>query len=218
MKKLIHVGIAEDHVLVRQGIVNLLKEYEDINVLFDVGNGAELLDELKKSKPEIVLLDIEMPVMNGKEALLKIREKFPKVKVIIISSHFEDSYVIEFVTSGAAGFLPKNVDIDKVVDAIYTVHEQGFYFDNKVSIMLAQNLIDRSKANPAFVEAELSAREKEIVEMLCRDKTTREIADQLCLSTRTVEGYRKSIMEKTGVKNTLGLISYAVKHKIIKLQ
>jgi DNA-binding NarL/FixJ family response regulator len=217
MKKLIHVGIAEDHLLVRQGIVNLLKEYEDIIVLFDVGNGVELLDELKKSKPEVVLLDIEMPVMNGKEALLKIREKFPKIKVIVISSHFEDAYVIEFVTAGACGFLPKNIDIEKVVDAIYTVHEQGFYFDNRVSIMLAQTLIDRNKSNPVFVEAELTVREKEIVELVCNDKTTREIADMLCLSTRTVEGYRKTIMEKVGAKNTLGLISYAVKHKIIKM-
>lgn len=215
--KKINIALAEDHLLVRQGLVHLLNEYEGINVLFDVGNGAELLEKLKKNRPEIILLDIEMPIMSGREALQKIKEKYPKIKVLIISSHFEDSFVIEFITQGAAGFLPKNTDIDIVVDAIYAVKENGFYFDKRVSLIMAQALIDHNKNTHAFEQVELSIRERQVLELLCKDKTTREIAEELCLSSRTVEGYRKILMEKTRSKNSMGLINFAIKNQIIRL-
>jgi DNA-binding NarL/FixJ family response regulator len=137
MKKRIHLGIADDHLVLRQGLISLLKEYEHLNIVLSVNNGKELMEELKKTKPDIILLDIEMPLMNGREALEKITIQYPKIKVIMISQYFTDAYIIEFIKNGACGFLPKNCDIEKIVDAIQLVHENGEYYDNKVSSAMA---------------------------------------------------------------------------------
>jgi DNA-binding NarL/FixJ family response regulator len=215
MKRPIHIGMAEDHLLFRQGVIALLKEYEEINILFDVGNGKELLDILKTSKPDIVLLDIEMPVMNGKEALAKIQEKYPNVKVIMISMHYDDAYITEYIINGAVGFLPKNCDIEKIVDAIYAVYEQGYYFDSKISKSLVVKLMKADKVNPTITELMLSEREIEVLKLTCLEKTNQEMSEELFISKRTVEGHRKSILKKTNAKNVVGLVMYAIKHKII---
>ena len=215
MKRPIHIGMAEDHLLFRQGVIALLKEYEEINILFDVGNGKELLDILKTSKPDIVLLDIEMPVMNGKEALAKIQEKYPNVKVIMISMHYDDAYITEYIINGAVGFLPKNCDIEKIVDAIYAVYEQGYYFDSKISKSLVVKLMKANKVNPTITEFILSEREIEVLKLTCLEKTNQEMSEELFISKRTVEGHRKSILKKTNAKNVVGLVMYAIKHKII---
>lgn len=215
MKRPIHIGMAEDHLLFRQGVISLLKEYEEINILFDVGNGKELLDILKTSKPDIVLLDIEMPIMNGKEALAKIQEKYPYVKVIMISMHYDDAYITEYIINGAVGFLPKNCDIEKIVDAIYAVYEQGYYFDSKISKSLVVKLMKSNKVNPTITELVLSEREIEVLKLTCLEKTNQEMSEVLFISKRTVEGHRKSILKKTNAKNVVGLVMYAIKHKII---
>ena len=215
MKRPIHIGMAEDHLLFRQGVIALLKEYEEINILFDVGNGKELLDILKTSKPDIVLLDIEMPIMNGKEALAKIQEKYPNVKVIMISMHYDDAYITEYIINGAVGFLPKNCDIEKIVDAIYAVYEQGYYFDSKISKSLVVKLMKSNKVNPTITELMLSEREIEVLKLTCLEKTNQEMSEVLFISKRTVEGHRKSILKKTNAKNVVGLVMYAIKHKII---
>ncbi|MCZ8284655.1 MAG: response regulator transcription factor, partial [Bacteroidia bacterium] len=131
MKPKISIAIAEDHVLFRQGMVSLLTEEEDISIAFEAGNGQELLDSLKHTIPHVILLDISMPVMEGKEALTKIRELYPEVKVIMLSMYYESSYIAEYLAKGARAFLPKNCDIEKVIDAIRTVHQKGFYFDDE---------------------------------------------------------------------------------------
>jgi DNA-binding NarL/FixJ family response regulator len=215
MKKPINIALAEDHLLFRQGLTTLLKEYEEINVLFDASNGIELLDELKKSKPDVILLDIEMPIMNGKEALLKIKEKYPAIKVIMISSYYDDAYITEYLLLGAVGFLPKHCDIEKVIDAIFAVYEQGFYFDNNISKSLLAKLMKSKAVNPTLPNQILSNREIEILKLTCLEKTSKEISEELFISQRTVEWHRKQIMIKTKAKNVVGLVMYAIKNKII---
>jgi DNA-binding NarL/FixJ family response regulator len=215
MKKPINIALAEDHLLLRQGLITLFKEYEEIKVLFDVSNGKELLDELKKSKPDVILLDIEMPIMNGKEALLKIKEKYPALKVIMISSYYDDAYITEYLLLGAVGFLPKHFDIEKVIDAIFAVYEQGYYFDNKISTSLVVKLMKSKAVNPTLPNQILSNREIEILKLTCLEKTSKEISEELFISQRTVEGHRKQIMIKTKAKNVVGLVMYAIKNKII---
>lgn len=207
--------MAEDHLLFRQGLTTLLKEYEEINVLFDASNGIELLDELKKSKPDVILLDIEMPIMNGKEALLKIKEKYPAIKVIMISSYYDDAYITEYLLLGAVGFLPKHCDIEKVIDAIFAVYEQGFYFDNNISKSLLAKLMKSKAVNPTLPNQILSNREIDILKLTCLEKTSKEISEELFISQRTVEWHRKQIMIKTKAKNVVGLVMYAIKNKII---
>ena len=207
--------MAEDHLLFRQGLTTLLKEYEEINVLFDASNGIELLDELKKSKPDVILLDIEMPIMNVKEALLKIKEKYPAIKVIMISSYYDDAYITEYLLLGAVGFLPKHCDIEKVIDAIFAVYEQGFYFDNNISKSLLAKLMKSKAVNPTLPNQILSNREIDILKLTCLEKTSKEISEELFISQRTVEWHRKQIMIKTKAKNVVGLVMYAIKNKII---
>ncbi len=217
MKKKINIGIADDHVLVRQGLMSLLLEFEGINVLFDVNNGKELLDALKKNKPDIVLLDIEMPVMNGHEAFELIKIKYPHVKVIIVSTHYKDSYIIEFIKKGVAGFLSKNTDVEKIVDALYSVYELGYYYDSKTALILANSISNNNHVPipPEQNGFNLTLRELEIIRMICANKTNMEIAEQLGISVRTVEGHRLHIREKTDCKNSLELITFAIKNNLV---
>lgn len=217
MKKPIHIAIADDHVVLRQGLISLLAEYEEINVLFDVSNGKELMDALKTSKPEIILLDIEMPVMNGKEALEKIQIKYPKIKVIIISQYFDDAHILKFIKNGACAFLPKNCNIDKILDAINYVHEHGYYYDNKVSAAMATMLKKIPIDDKIVADTEFTKQEINVIKLVCIKKTNAEIADELNVSIRTIESHRYNISKKTNTTNTIDLIEHAVKNGILNL-
>lgn len=216
MKQDIYIGIAEDHELVRQGLVALLKEEESIKVLFDVGDGPSLLERLKSAKPDIVLLDVEMPFMTGQELFGKIKQSHPTIKIIIISAFFHESAILEYIRKGANSFLPKNSSIEKVVEAIHTVYEQGAYYDNKVSIILAKEVAGAG-INPSSHEHELSDKEISIIRLICQNKSSKEIADQLNLSKKTIDWHRAKIMRKTHSKNITGLIRYAVNNGLTSL-
>lgn len=216
MSKYINIGIADDHLLLRQGLVSLLKEYSDLRVTVDVNNGRELMDALKTSRPDIILLDIEMPVMNGREALEKITLKYPDIKVIIMSMHFNDAYIIEFIKNGACAFLPKNCDVDKILDAILSVYELGYYYDHRVSLAMANLLKNAPFDISNMKDTEFTKREMDILKLICLKKSNTQIASALNLSTRTVEGHRYRISKKTNTNSTLELIEYAVEHKFIK--
>lgn len=217
MKQKISIAIAEDHVLFRQGMVSLLNEEEDVSIAFEAGNGQELLDSLKHTIPHVILLDISMPVMEGKEALTKIRETYPEVKVIMLSMYYESSYIAEYLAKGARAFLPKNCDIDKVVDAIRTVHHKGFYFDDEISGLLMDKLIHVEKQHDDNVKLRLTDRETQVLNLICLEKSNKEIAEILHISIRTVEGHRQCIMAKTDTKNVLSLVMFALRNKIISL-
>jgi len=219
MNKPIKIGIAEDHLLTRQGLISLLKEFDNIKVVFDVSNGRELLESLKSGVPDIILLDIEMPVMNGREAFEKIKIKYPKLKVIIISMHFKDSYIIEFVKKGVNGFLNKNSSIEKIVDTLNNVHKFGHFYDNTVSLILAKT-VAREFAPPMeeiFAATGFTSREIEIIRVMCLNKSNREIADELNISVRTVEGHRLHIMKKTSCKNAAELTTFAIQNNFVTI-
>lgn len=219
MTKKINIAIADDHLVLRQGLVALLKEYDNLHVILDVNDGKELLDGLKNKKPDVIILDIEMPVMNGKVALEKIQLKYPHLKVIMMSMHFNDSYIVEFIKKGACAFLPKNCDIDKIVDAIYAVHENGYYYDDKVSAAMAATIKKMAKVDDLILVhgTEFTKRELEVLKLICRKYSSSEIAQELNLSQRTIEGHRHNIAKKTNINDTAELIDFAVKNKLIKL-
>ncbi len=216
MKQDIYIGIAEDHDMVRQGLVALLKEEDGIKVLFDVSDGPQLLDRLKSAKPDIVLLDIEMPFMTGAELFGKLKQGYPNIKIIIISAFSHESAILEYIRKGANSFLPKNSSIEKVVEAIKTVYEQGAYYDNKVSIILAKEIAG-SGSNNIPQDQELSDKEISIIKLICQNKSSKEIADQLNLSKKTIDWHRAKIMRKTHSTNITGLIRYAVNNGLASL-
>ena len=217
MKKPIRIAIAEDHDLVRQGMVALLKEEKDISLVFDVSNGSELIEQLKKNKVDVILLDLEMPVVNGHQALKIIAERYCKVHVIIISMHYSDAFISECITIGANGFLPKNCDFDTVVDAIFAVYEKGYYFNDKISRSLIKKLIKEKNGNCLEVKDPLTSREHQVLELICNGKTNKEIAELLFISVRTVESHRKNIVDKTCSQNIAELVLYAVKNGLYNL-
>ena len=218
MSKIIHIGIVDDHLVLRQGLISLLKEYEHLNVVLSVNNGKELMDELKNTKPDILLLDIDMPVMNGREVLEKLNLKYPKIKVIIITQYFNDAYIIEFIKNGARAFLQKNCDIEKILDAIQAVHEIGEYYDSRVSATMAAVLKKSpTSVNEVIPDTEFTKREIEILRLICIKKSNIDIAEELNLSVRTIEGHRYNISKKTNTANTIELIEYAFRNNLLKI-
>lgn len=218
MKKPIRIAIAEDHDLVREGMVALLKEEKGINLIFDVRDGLELLNHLKKRKVDIILLDLEMPIVNGHQALKIITEKYKDVNVIIVSMHYSDAFISECISLGAKGYLAKNCEFETVVDAIYAVHEEGYYFDNKISRSLLKKLMSEKGSECCIPNDPLTSREHQVLEFICNEKTNREIAELLSISIRTVETHRKNILCKTDSQSIAGLVLYAVKNGLYNLK
>jgi DNA-binding NarL/FixJ family response regulator len=215
MKK-IQIAIAEDHVMFRQGLISLLKEFKDCNVLFDVNNGKELIDELANSKPDIILLDIDMPVMGGREALGIIRENYPDIKVIIISMHFERPYIIEFIRNGASAFLQKSCFFEELITTVNAVNEYGYYYEGKVSEVMIREIANNNNRNSTPLKIKLTERETEVLNLLLMSKSNIQIAESLGISVRTVEGHRQHLLQKTGSKNIVALISQALGEGLIE--
>lgn len=209
------IAVVDDQFLFRQGLISLLKEYDDLDVIMEASNGKELVEKLKGMQPDVVLLDLEMPLMDGIETTIAIKRKYPDVKIIILTMHTDDEFIIHMLEKGANGFLPKDKDIEEVVDAIYSVLDSGYYFDERISKAMVKGLVKAKKANPFFALQHLSKREVTVVNLICKEYTNREIADKLCLSQRTVDSYRENILLKTGAKNTAGIVMYAVKHNLL---
>lgn len=188
--------MAEDHPVFRQGLIALLKEEQRIEVLFDVENGLELLNRLQDVKPNVVLLDIEMPVMNGYETFKSIKKEYPDVKVIILSTHFHPSYVQEYLKSGAGAFLPKNTSLKEIVFAITRVHHEGFYYGDKVKGILEVFARRESEEDAKCAKAGLTDREMEVYKLLGEGKGNAEIAKALNISLRTAEWHRQNLNHK----------------------
>lgn len=206
----------DDHTLFRKGLISLLEEYEELKVILEASNGKELVDVLKTKQPDIILMDVEMPVMNGIEATEVVRKKFPDLKILILTMHSEEEFVAHLMEKGANGFLLKDYGIENIVDAIYSVYETGYYFNDKVSKVMLEKLVRGQHVKPQFKNGPLTEREIEIIKMICKEYSTREISERLCISVRTVEGHRENILKKTGARNTAGIVLFAVKNNVVR--
>lgn len=213
----IRVALAEDHQILRQGMMAMLSTEEDFEMVFDVSNGAELIERLTKNSVDVVILDIQMPIMNGLDALKIIAQKYPEIKVIMLSSYYENEMIYQAITDGAKGFLPKHAEIEVVIEALNKVMLEGYYFDDKVTPKLISMLTKNGIIFPPFELDTLSNRELEILPLICQGMKNKEIAEQLFISERTVENHRKNLFIKTKSKNAYGLVIYAIKNGLIKL-
>ncbi|HOI33141.1 MAG: response regulator transcription factor [Bacteroidales bacterium] len=212
----IKVIIADDHLMVAEGIKSLIEMDDSIEVLQIAGDGKELLHILEFRDPDIVLMDIDMPVMNGLEAMLHIHKKYPDLKVIIISMHEEKGLVKKMTDAGAKGFLFKNSDKDELTWAIKKVHQGGNYFTSRLTL----NLINQNKSNIQsdsldLKKALMTEREIEILKLIAEGLSNKEIGDKLFISHRTVDTHRTNLMKKLEVNNIAGLIRYAIKQGFI---
>lgn len=208
-----NVVIVDDHALFRNGLKLLLSSYKDFKVVAEASNGIEFLNLLDVIPIDVVLLDIDMPEMNGIVAAQRAMKSFPELKIITLSMYGEEEYYYKMVEAGVCGFLLKDSDIDEVYAALTSVVEGKSYFSQELLQSLLRN-IKNPEDNPNEV-FDLSPREIEIIALICQGLSNLEIGEKLYLSKRTVEKHRANILEKTDTKNTASLVMFAIKNKIV---
>jgi len=208
---MIRLALADDQILFRRGMALLLRDMPDVQVVFECSNGEELLTGLSGNEVDIVLLDLQMPVMDGMEALRRIRVEHTNVKVIVLSSHEEQALITQVMQLGANGYMLKTAEPNEVANAIGSVAENGFYFSDAVNKLMLPGLLKKHRVKPTFNDIDpLSEREIEVLRGICQELTTMEIAGKLFVSPRTVEFHRNNILLKTGARNVAGLVVYAL--------
>lgn len=212
----IKVAIADDHALFRAGVKTALSSKKDIELIAEADNGMQLLHLLRHIEPDVILLDIQMPIMDGIQTLPEIRKLRPEAKVIILSMHNDHSMISKLMEIGANSYLTKNSDSETIYQAIRTCHDQEFFFNELTNKALLTGLRTKRSDGIHHQEADLSEKEMRVLKLMCEEKTTKEIADIVEISPRTVEAIRDKLKTKTGAKSMAGLVMYAVKNGIIE--
>jgi len=211
----IKVAIADDHALFRAGVKTALSVRKDIEMIAEADNGMQLLNLLKHIEPDVILLDIQMPLMDGITTLPEIRKLYPDIKVIILSMHNDHSMISKLMEVGANSYLTKNSDSETIYQAIKTCFEQEFFFNDLTNKALLSGLRTK-KTDHTPEDIQLNDKELRILKLMCEEKTTKEIADIVDISPRTVEAIRDKLKTKTGAKSMAGLVMYAVKNKLLE--
>ena len=217
MKNGISLVIADDHEIFRDGLALMLSKQESVELVGQAGDGKELLRLVDETRPDMVLTDIKMPGMDGIGAARVLLQRYPELKIIALSMFEEEDLIVEMLEAGARGYLLKNADKKEILEAIYTVNEGNIFYCKHTTAHLASLIVkskfDSQKKSPGAL---FTDREKEIIKLICRQHTAQEIGKLLFLSKRTVEGYRTRILEKMDMKNTAGVVIFALKHNIIR--
>ena len=213
-REVCRVLLADDHRLFREGLRGLLSVQSDIEVVGVAADGAELVSLTESVEYDVALIDIEMPVMNGLEAAEKILASHPEARLVALTMHNDEAYYYRMVELGVKGFLLKNSDIDEVVCAVREVCAGGSYFSQELLNSLVSNL----KESQVEAEPLLSEREMEVLPLICQGLSNQEIADKLFISKRTVDNHRANIIEKSGCKNTAGMVVWAIKNGLVELE
>ncbi|TXD46300.1 response regulator transcription factor [Polaribacter sp. IC073] len=217
----INIVIVDDEQLFRSGVQFLLNREQNFNVIFEAENGHELVDFISNTEefPDVILMDLKMPEMNGIEATKAIHKTHPNIKIIALTSYDGKSFITNMIDVGASSYLLKNTSPKMVIHTINEVYEKGFYYDEKVLKIIHENIISSSgkRIKSDLDKNLLSKRELEVLELICEQKTTTEIADKLFISPRTVEGHRNNLLLKTQSKNVAGLVIYGIQKKLIEV-
>jgi DNA-binding NarL/FixJ family response regulator len=214
----IRLVIADDHEIYREGLKIMLKKHADFEMAGEAANGKELVALTKQVSPDVILTDIVMPVMDGIAATKILAKDCPGTNIIALSMFDQDNLIIDMLEAGAKGYLLKNADKTEIIDAVKSVYRNIPYYCRSTSSKLA-GMIGRSRFNPykTIPKPSFSDKETEMIRLICKEYTNKEIGQQLYLSTRTVEGYRMKILEKMDVKSTAGIVIYAIKNGLYKM-
>lgn len=212
----IRIAIADDYKIFREGLKVGLSSDENLEVIIEADNGEDLLTALETTSPDVIIMDLKMPIMDGMEATKAVRKKYPSIKVLVVTMYDDDKFIIHLMENGANGYLLKNTEPDEIRKSIYAVHENGYYFNDVVNKALLKKLVLKNNLKPSFNQnVELTERELEVLKLICEEKTAAEIAKEIFLSPRSVEGIRQRLIEKIGVRNTAGLVMFAVKNSMV---
>lgn len=218
---IISIAIADDDKLISRLLSDFLNDSGKYDILFTASDGEELifkLDESTTKLPEILLLDLRMKGTNGIDSIQYLKVNYPEIKIIVISSYYQESFMGFLFKTGAAAFVPKEISPESLKHIINTVYHQGIYFSEEQVTKLRLQISSRTPKPALDDETELSKREIEVLNLICQQKTAKEIGELLFISTKTVEGHRNSLFVKTGVKNVVGLVIYALQHNLIEVE
>lgn len=213
---IIKIAIADDYKIFRDGLKVGLSADENLTVMMEADNGEDLLKAMETNTPDVILMDLKMPIMDGMEATKAVRKKYPAIKVLVVTMYEDDKFIIHMMENGANGYLLKNAEPDEIIKSIYAVHENGYYFNDLVNKALLKKLVLKNNLKPSFNQnVELTERELEVLKLICEEKTAAEIGKEIFLSPRSVEGIRQRLIEKVGVRNSAGLVMFAVKGGLV---
>jgi DNA-binding NarL/FixJ family response regulator len=206
----IGVAIVDDHQLFRNGLRFILENEEDLEVVIEASNGKQFLEFLKNYKPDVVLMDINMPEMDGIETTKQALIQFPDLHVLVLSMYSDIEYYNTMIGLGVKGFILKDIDNDELAGAVRRVYSGGTYFSQELLLQLIKN-------KPEDEKIDLTRREKEVLDLICQGFSNQQISDKLYISQRTVERHRSSLLFKTESKNSISLVVYAIKNNLVKI-
>lgn len=216
MSSEIRVAIADDHKIFRKGVILSLRHYPNIKFVLEAENGEELLANLEAAAPQVVLMDLRMPVKDGIETTKFINKNFPHIAVLVLTMHEDDKFVTHLMENGASGYLLKSTDPQEIRKAILEVSTKGYYLNNFVNRILLKRAHIKSKTIGSLTNSiDVSDKEKEVIRYICMEFTSQEIGEKMDISARTVESIKERLMERFGVKNTAGLVFFAVKNELV---
>lgn len=207
---MIQISIADDHQLFRQGIISLLNTIDNFEVLHEASNGNELLEALSKKPTDVILMDINMPILDGISCARAVKKDYPKIKIIMLSMHADHETIQEAISIGIDGYLPKDTGKDELEDAITSVQNGERYFNKSITGTIMDGLISPKMTQPV----RLTPREQDVLKLIYEENTTKEIAEKLFIAYNTVETHRKNLLHKTGSKTSLGLVKFALENNL----
>lgn len=214
---IIKVAIADDHQIFRKGVILSMRQYNNIKFVFEADNGEDLIEKVADNEPpDVILMDLKMPVKDGIETTKYLNKHFPAIRIIILTMYEDERFVGHLMDSGANGYLLKSTEPSEIKKAVMDVMRTGFYLNNFVNKVLIKKNYAKQKFNPNLnSEIVISEREKEVLTLVCMEFTAQEIAQKMEISARTVEAIKDRLMERFGVKNSVGLVFYAMKNSLI---
>lgn len=216
---MLRIGIADDHLLFRKSLALLINSFEGMRVEVEAENGKLFISKLIDNPVDIVLLDIQMPIMNGYETCRKLLVQFPELKILVVSQLSTRESIHKMMELGAHGYFTKNSNPDQLEMALQSVYEEGFYFGLELGTVIKEALLWEKQHQQAAQSPDdlFSEREVQVLKMICKEKRSKEIAEELFINIRTVESHRKHIMNKANAKNIVGVILFALKNGIITI-
>lgn len=212
----IKIALVDDHQMFRDGVKAVLSDEESIEIVCEAGHANTLYSFLNNNTIDLLITDISMPDISGIDITKTITEKYPDIKILILSMHSNEEFITKALSSGANGYLPKDTSMNELLDAIYTIHGGSNYFNKNISDTILNSVINKSQ-NKTSNNKTLTKREEEIISLVVDGFTNKEIADKLCISIRTVDSHKNNMMQKLKLKSTVELVKYAIKHNIVRL-
>jgi DNA-binding NarL/FixJ family response regulator len=214
MEQKLNIIIVDDHEFFRSGLKMVINRLKYARVIGEAANGKEFLNLLSEKEPDIVLIDIQMPVMNGIEATRLAMEEFPDLKIVALTMFDDEEYVQSMIDAGARGFLLKNITREVLDQALQAIQSGNNYYSPELWGFFTRKVVSEPRNDE---DVQLTRREKEILQLICDGLSNKEIADRLFISERTVIGHKSNLLSKTNTKSSVGLLSYAIKNRLVEI-